>query len=269
MPDRALRSLNRFADVVFALMFVRTVEFLPSFQDGRRTQLPHGLLSLLASQPANLTRVVFGLLVILYYWSRKNTLVAVLAKSNAIFATLSIAGLSFICLFLWALAADPMYIGGPPTLLLQSLSLAIASLFGLIALRYAIDANLTQPDLKASAERLARVDITNPLTAAIAAALSWSGLTIWTLSWFVLMPLFSFLLARRPPFCIHAIPPRASCILQCAFAKPVRRRNAIWHKAFYRGPAMHAPWVMHRNATRPHIRGAVRGAERGQRSEVA
>ena len=75
--DPKLRSLDRFLDVVFALTFFRIVEFLPSFQDGRWTQLPHGILSLLASQPANLTRVVFGLVIILYYWIRKNALLSV------------------------------------------------------------------------------------------------------------------------------------------------------------------------------------------------
>lgn len=196
-PDQTLRSLNRFADVLFALMFFRAIEYLPPFQDGRWTQLSHGLLSLLASQPANLTRVIFGLLIIVYYWSRKNAFGILIARSNAIFATLMIGSLAFICLFMWALYADPTYIGGPPTLLLQSLSLAIASFLGLIALRYAIRTNLTQPDLKAQAEEFARVDISNPLTATIAAALSWSGLTIWTLSWFILMPLFSMFLTRR------------------------------------------------------------------------
>lgn len=196
-PDRTLRSLNRFVDVVFALLFFRAIEYLPSFQDGRWTQLPHGLLGLLASQPANLTRVIFGLLIIVYYWSRKNAVSVFIAKSNAIFATLMIASLAFICLFMWALYADPTYIGGPPTLLLQSLSLAIASLLGFIALRYALHANLTYPELNATVEQFTRADLSNPLTALIAAALSWSGLTIWTLSWFILMPLLNMLLARR------------------------------------------------------------------------
>jgi hypothetical protein len=41
-----------------------------------------------------------------------------------------------------------------------------------------------------------RVDLSNPLKALVATALSWSGLIVWTLSWFVLMPLFSALLAK-------------------------------------------------------------------------
>jgi hypothetical protein len=64
VPDEKLRSLGVFLDVVFALMFVRTVEFLPQFQDGQWVHLPHGILGLLASRPANLTRVVFGLLML-------------------------------------------------------------------------------------------------------------------------------------------------------------------------------------------------------------
>jgi hypothetical protein len=195
--DEKLSSLGVFLDVVFALMFFRIAEFLPSFQDGRWVRLPHGLLSLLASQPKNLTRVVFGLVITAYYWNRKNTFLSVLARSNGVLATLSIAALTFLCLFMYALIADPTYVGGVPTLLLQSVSLLIASLLSLFAFRYAIHTNLTRPELKPSAEQIARIDLSNPLTAMIATALSWSGLTIWTLSWFVLMPLFSWLLARR------------------------------------------------------------------------
>jgi uncharacterized membrane protein YwzB len=47
-----------------------------------------------------------------------------------------------------------------------------------------------------SVEKMVRVDLSNPLTALIATALSWSGLIGWTLSWFVLMPLLSTLLAK-------------------------------------------------------------------------
>lgn len=196
MQDEELRSLGIFLDVVFALVFFRIVEFLPSFQDGHWMQLPHGILSLLASQPANLTRVVFGLIITAYYWNRKNTFLSMLAKSNGVFAALSIAALCFFCLFMYALIADPTYVGGVPTLLLQSVSILIGSLVGFLAFRYAIHANLVRPELRVSAEQTARVDLSNPLTAAIATCLSWSGLTIWTLSWFVLMPLFGWLFAR-------------------------------------------------------------------------
>ena len=197
-PDRTLRSLNTFLDVIFALMFFRTIEYLPSFQDKHWVQLPSGLLSLLAGEPANLTRVIFGVLIVVYYWSRKNALMSVVGRADGILASLAIASVFFLSLFIWALRADPTYVGGPPTLLLQSLSIFVGSLLTLLALRYAIRAGLTPPDSKASAERIARVDISNPLTAAVASALSWSGLIIWTLSWFILMPLFGVLLARLP-----------------------------------------------------------------------
>jgi hypothetical protein len=98
---------------------------------------------------------------------------------------------------MYALIADPLYVGGVPTLLLQSVSLVISGLLGLFALRYAIYADLTRPELKPSAEQIARIDLSNPLTAIVATGLVWTGLTIWTLSWFVLTPLICWLLARR------------------------------------------------------------------------
>lgn len=196
-PDGRLRSLGIFLDVVFALIFFRIVEFLPSFQDGQWIHLPHGLLSLLTSSPANLTRVIFGLLMTVYYWYRKNTFQSLLARSDGILATLSIASLFFVCLFMYALVADPTYAGGVPTLLLQSVSILIGSLLSFLALHYAIRAGLVRPELRTSAEQIARVDLSNPLAALVATGLSWSGLTIWTLSWFILMPLFAWLLAKR------------------------------------------------------------------------
>lgn len=198
-PDRNLKSLSRFLDVLFALAFFRIVEYLPSFAGEHWVQLPHGLFSLLAGSPANLVRVVFGLITIAYFWFRKNTLLSLLETSNALFTSLAVASMAFILLFMYALAADPMYVGGPPTLLLQSASFLIASLLGYFALRYAIHAGLTASASQATAERMARIDLSNPLTAIIATGLSWSGLTIWTLSWFVFWPFFSVLLARRRP----------------------------------------------------------------------
>ena len=197
VPDGRLRSLGIFLDVIFALIFFRIVEFLPSFQDGHWVQLPHGLLSLLASSTANLTRVIFGLMMTVYYWYRKNIFLSLLARSNGILATLSIASLFFVCLFMYALVADPTYAGGVPTLLLQSVSILIGSFLSFYALHYAIRAGLVRPELRPSAKQFARVDLSNPLAALVATGLSWSGLTIWTLSWFILMPLFAWLLARR------------------------------------------------------------------------
>jgi len=194
VTDRDLRSLGVFLDVIFALMFFRIVEFLPAFQDGRWIQLPHGILSLLASQPANLTRVGFGLVITVYYWTRKNALLSLLAGSNGVVSTLSIASLSFVCLFMYALIADPEYVGGVPK---QSVSLLIASLLSFLALRYTIHADLVRAEVKPTAEQAARIDLSNPLTALVATGLSWSGLTLWTVSWFVLMPLSGWLLAKR------------------------------------------------------------------------
>lgn len=157
-------------------------------------QSPHGLLGLRASSPANLTRVIFGLAMTVYYWYRKNTFLSLLARSNGILATLSTASLFFVCLFMYALVADPTYAGGAPTLLLQSVSILIGSFLSFCALHYAIRADMVRPELRPSAVQIARVDLSNPLAALVATGLSWSGLTIWTLSWFILMPLFAWLL---------------------------------------------------------------------------
>lgn len=194
--NRYLESLSVFLDVIFALAFFRIFQFLPAFERTRWTTLSHGLLSLLASQPTTLTRVTFGLIIVAYYWYRKNALLSLVQAANGVFSMLAIASVAALAVFVYALEADPTYVGGPPTLLLQSTSLFCASFLAYVALRYAIHAGLTTTASNQAARQAARVDLSNPLTALVAIALSWSGLTIWTLSWFILMPLFRFLLGR-------------------------------------------------------------------------
>jgi hypothetical protein len=196
MDVQRYKNLSVFLNVLLALAFFRAVQYLPPFEDKNWATLPYGELSLLVSQPANLTRVAFGLIIVAYFWCRTNTMISVVEKSNAAFESLSIASMAFMFLFLYALVADPMYVGGPPTLLLQSLSLFIAGIFGYFALRYAIHAGLVASEMTSSAVQMAHLDLTNPLTALAASALSWSGLIIWTVSWFVLMPVFSMILAK-------------------------------------------------------------------------
>jgi len=193
--DEQLGSLNRFLDVVFALMFFRILQFLPAFEDKHWTQLPHGLVSLLAGDPTNLMRIGFGVVMVVYYWTRKNALLSLLERSTGVLAVLSIASLCFVCLFMYALIADPMMVGGPPTFFLESASLAVAAFLGFVALRYAIGAELTRPELRPAVEQIARTDLSNPLTAVVAAGLSWSGPLIWTLSW-CLIPVFAMFLAK-------------------------------------------------------------------------
>jgi hypothetical protein len=194
--DNRLSSLNTFLDVVFALAFFRVVQFLPALHEQRLADLPKGLLSLLASQPANLERVAFGSLVVVYYWNRKNYFFSVLARSNGMLASLTIAAALFLFIFAYALIADPNMLGGPWTLFIESVSLAVCGVLSLLALHYAIRAGLTEPERRSAAERIAHIGLSNPLTAVAAMALSWSGSLIWTLSWFVLMPVLEIYLGR-------------------------------------------------------------------------
>jgi hypothetical protein len=194
--DNRLSSLNTLLDVVFALAFFRIVQFLPSLHDQRLADLPKGLFSLIVSQPINLERVAFGFVVIVYYWNRKNNFFSVLARSNGILASLSITAALFLFIFAYALVADPNMLGGPWTLLIESVSLACCGVFSLLALHYAIHAGLTDTERTSAAEHIAHVGLSNPITAVVAAALSWSGGLIWTLSWFILMPALELYFGR-------------------------------------------------------------------------
>jgi uncharacterized membrane protein len=194
--DNRLSSLSTFLDVLFALACFRVVQFLPALRDQRLADLPRGLFSLLASEPTNLERVAFGFVVVVYYWNRKNYFFSVLARSNGMLASLTIAAALFLFMFAYALIADPNMLGGPWTLFIESVSLAVCGVLSLLALHYAIRAGLTDPERRSAAERIAHIGLSSPLAAVAAMALSWSGNLIWTLSWFVLMPALEVYLGR-------------------------------------------------------------------------
>ena len=196
MIDNRLSSLNTFLDVVFALAFFRVVQFLPALHEQRLTDFPKGFLSLLAGQATDLERVAFGVVVVVYYWNRKNYFFSVLARSNGMLASLTIAAALFLFIFAYVLIADPNMLGGPGTLFIESVSLAVCGVLSLLALHYAIRAGLTDPEQRSAAQQIAHIGLSNPLTAVAAMALSWSGSLIWTLSWFVLMPVLEIYLGR-------------------------------------------------------------------------
>lgn len=198
---RRLRRLEVFLDVVYALVFFRMINYLPASENMRWAGSRWGLLQLLVDNREELLRIVVGIGLTLIYWNLNNKLFARLARTDGKHAVMALVQLVFVCLFVYFAISDPSLQGGPSAPALQSASLGVAGLLGLIGWRYAVRHGLTTESVTSEeAAQVSRSGLLEPATALLTLPLAWVGPLVWTLGWIVLpLALLTTLQRLRPP----------------------------------------------------------------------
>ena len=196
-----LQRLSRFIDVAYALLFIHLiVEFLPHFEDMDWTRKPYGLLSHMIDNRLELLRIFIGAGLALLYWNQNNSLFKNLAKTNGVHAMLSLVQLFLVVLFVYFAVADPgLETKSSPAL--QAASLALAGFTGIGAWSYAskkglIREGMSEEDIK----QVTKSNLMEPLTAVFNVGLAFVGPMVWTLAWFILPPIFIWLLKKRKQY---------------------------------------------------------------------
>ena len=80
---KQLRRLESLLDVVYAVLFVNFIMYLPQTEDMAWTELPFGLWSLLIDNYVNLMRVVIAVGLTLISWNLTNKLLGPLERTDA------------------------------------------------------------------------------------------------------------------------------------------------------------------------------------------
>lgn len=193
-----LLRLSRFIDVVYALLFFHLIiNYLPTFEDMQWTQKPYGLLSHLIDNKGELLRILIGAGLALMYWNQNNSLFKNLERTNGTHAALSLVQLFFVCLFVYFAIADPG-LESQSSPALQALCLAIAGFLGVGAWIYASRHHLVRSSLsEEETGAITRDNLMEPSTAVVNIGLAFVGPLVWTLAWFVLPPIFMWILKRR------------------------------------------------------------------------
>lgn len=198
-PDTIyLNRLSRFIDVVYALLFFHLIiNYLPAFEDMQWTQKPYGLLSHLIDNKGELLRILIGAGLALMYWNQNNSLFKNLVRTNGTHAALSLVQLFFVCLFVYFAIADPG-LESQSSPALQAFCLAIAGFLGIGAWLYASRHQLVRSSLsKVETSAITQDNLMEPLTAVVNVGLAFIGPLVWTLAWFVLPPIFVWILKKR------------------------------------------------------------------------
>jgi len=198
-PDAVyLRRLTTFIDVVYALIFFHMFSsYLPQMEDMAWTSKPMGLLSHLIDNKSELLRIFIGAGLAVLYWNQNNSLFKNLVKTNGVHALLSLVQLVLVLLFVYFAIADPGLesVSSPA---LQAGSLALAGFLGVGAWYYAAKNSLIREDINNDeVSSIAKNNLMEPITATINVGLAFVGPLVWTLGWFVLPAIISWLLKPR------------------------------------------------------------------------
>jgi len=193
-----LRRLSNFIDVVYALIFFHIMsQYLPHFEGGAWMEKPYGLLSHFYDSRMELLRVIIGSGLALLYWNQSVGIFKHLVRTNYTHAALSLLQLFFVVLFVYFAIADPN-LESKSSPALQAASLAIAGFMSVGLWKYAAKKGLIREGMtEEEVNQVTKSNLMEPLTAVINVGLAFVGPMVWTLAWFVLPAVFTWVLKRK------------------------------------------------------------------------
>jgi hypothetical protein len=191
-----LNRLSRFIDVVYALIFYSIMsQYLPHFEDMSWTEKPYGLLSHLWDERTG--RIVIGVGLSLLYWNQNNSIFKHLARTSSIHALFSLVQLFFVVFFVYIAIADPGLITKSSPAM-QAASLAIAGFMSIGLWKYAVKNGLNREGMsEEEINQVTKNNLMEPLTAVFNVGLAFIGPMVWTLAWFILPVIFTWILKKR------------------------------------------------------------------------
>jgi hypothetical protein len=184
--SRALRRLEVFLDIVYGLVAVHMLTYLPSVKDMSWATHPLGLLGAMVTNARELWRTLMGLTITAIAWLVCARRLSRLRATDAAHSGIVLVQTGLACFFIYFALCDPTLTGGPSPRALQCGCLALASAAGQLGWYYARRRGLVDPE---TSEK--QLDVVSArgweetLTALLIVPLSWIGPITWTLGWVV------------------------------------------------------------------------------------
>ena len=183
---KRLRRLETFLDVVYAVLFVNFIMYLPQTEDMAWIDLQFGLLSLLWDNSVDLLRLLISVGLTLISWNLTHKLLGPLERTNTLHTLLVLLQLVFVCFFLFFAIADPELTSASSPVG-QSICLSISGFIGIAGWWYARKSGFAKAELtEAEKDEVSKSVIIEPVTALLNTGLGFVGPGIWTLGWFVI-----------------------------------------------------------------------------------
>jgi uncharacterized membrane protein len=190
-----LERLATLTDVVYAVALVLIIQWLPMPEESQAEGVVW-LIDLFAEYASSIVAVLIGLVFVILYWIRSNTLITALDRTDSVHTGLSIASVFFLLLLLYVVrvsgevAASSRRAG-------ESVAVALIGLAAAAAWWRARRKGLVREGL--SKERRVGIQVeafTEPVAALISLPFAFVGELAWNLSWLVIIPVTAVLRRR-------------------------------------------------------------------------
>lgn len=188
-----LQRLKTLTDVVYGAALVVVIGWLPLPEefDGARW-----LIDVFSAHPENMIATLLGLLYLIVYWMRSNTLMADLDRTSPMHAGLSIASVFFLLFLLYVVRINHE-LDGASAQASESAAVALVGIFAGLAWWRARKEGLVRESVNQTARVALQIEAyAEPLTAILTFPVAYVGGLWWNLSWLLYIPI-SRLLRRR------------------------------------------------------------------------
>jgi len=190
-----LQRLATLTDVVYAIALVLIIQWLPMPSESHSGGVVW-LADLFAEYSDNLVSALIGLVFVVLYWLRSNTLLTALDRTDRVHTAFSIASVFFL-LFLLYIVRVSAEVAAPSRRAGESIAVALIGLAAAAAWWWARRKGLTRDGLTEEDRIGVQVEaFTEPVAALITLPFAFVGELAWNLSWLVIIPVTAVMRRR-------------------------------------------------------------------------
>ena len=197
-----LNSIRIVINLLYALLIFQTFLILP--RPGDPLLEYNSLPQIYAENINELLVIVVGLVLIVMYWIQFNRQLGNLVRSSPVHASLAVAQMICLMIYLYFVRFDMEYDGMQLALQMESIFLALAGFIGAFNWRYARTNKLTSAQINNDDEMaMLYILLPEPVTSLFTLPFASFGPTIWTISFLAIIPISYVLKLIRKKYDIN------------------------------------------------------------------
>lgn len=197
-----LNSIRIVINLLYALLIFQTFLILP--RPGDPLLEYNSLPQIYAENINELLVIVVGLVLIVMYWIQFNRQLGNLVRSSPVHASLAVAQMICLMIYLYFVRFDMEYDGMQLALQMESIFLALAGFIGAFNWRYARTNKLTSAQINNDEEMAMFYSLLpEPITSLFTLPFASFGPTIWTISFLAIIPISYVLKLIRKKYDIN------------------------------------------------------------------
>jgi len=190
-----LARLATLTDVVYAVALVLIISWLPLPEESHSGGVVW-IGELWAEYSTNIVAVIIGLVFIILYWIRSNTLMTALDRTDGVHTGLTIASVFFLLLLLYVVRVSEQ-VAAPSRRAGESIAVALIGIAAGGAWWWARRTGLVRSGLTTEERLNIQIEaFAEPLSALVTLPFAFVGEMAWNLAWFAYLPIAAMLRKR-------------------------------------------------------------------------